>query len=264
MGMNMAKMQEMEEQSRRTIIWYSDGAASTVAGMLTLKTTPSAIPVYTATNSEHPDNVRYRSEVEEKLFGKKVIILQSEKYHDIWDVFDKTRWLVGVAGARCTTELKKKMRQQFERPNDIQVFGYTIEEQNRVERFVKNNPEIKVSTPLIDKGLSKEDCLEIIRQHDIELPMLYRLGYKNNNCIPCVKGQSGYYNKIRKDFPEAFDRMAKVERELDVAINKTYAGDGERKRVFLDELPEDMGRYETEPSVSCGLFCGQYLEDETV
>lgn len=257
----MAKMQEMEALNRRVVCWFSCGAASAVAAKIALEKYPDAILCYTDTGSEHEDSRRFLHDIE-KWLGKSVYILKNETYQDIWQVFDVTRWLVGVAGARCTTELKKKVRQKFEEPGDIQVFGYTIEEKQRLDRFAKNNPEINVWCPLIDKKLSKPDCLDIITQAGIELPEMYKLGYLNNNCIGCVKGQSGYWNKIRKDFPDVFERMSKVERELNVAINKTYAGDGERKRVFLDELPPDMGRYETEPSISCGLFCGQYLEDE--
>jgi hypothetical protein len=89
----------------------------------------------------------------------------------------------------------------------------------------------------------------------IEIPAMYKLGYTNNNCIGCVKGQQGYWNKIRIDFPEVFERMAKLERELNVAINKTYAGDGKRKRVFLDELDPQAGRYTMEPNIECGVLC---------
>jgi len=80
------------------------------------------------------------------------------------------------------------------------------------------------------------------------------MGYKNNNCIGCVKGGAGYWNKIRVDFPNVFKRMARQERKMNVAINKRYAG-GERKRVFLDELPPDMGNYFQEPDISCGPHC---------
>ncbi len=88
--------------------------------------------------------------------------------------------------------------------------------------------------------------------------MMYKLGYKNNNCIGCVKGQMGYWNKIKRDFPEAFDRMAKQERKMNVAICKTEElVDGKRKRirVFLDELPPGAGRYDDEPDFECGPQC---------
>lgn len=84
---------------------------------------------------------------------------------------------------------------------------------------------------------------------------MYKLGYNNNNCIGCVKGQAGYWNKIRIDFPEAFDRMAKQERKMGVAINKSYAGDGKRKRIFLDELDPKAGRDVPLPDIECGAIC---------
>ena len=80
------------------------------------------------------------------------------------------------------------MRKQFEKPNDIQVFGYTAEEQDRVDRFIDANNDVKLWSILIDKGLKKIDCLAMLQNAGIELPAMYKLGYHNNNCIGCVKG----------------------------------------------------------------------------
>ena len=126
----------------------------------------------------------------------------------------------------CTTELKKNVRKAYQRPDDLHVFGFTYDERHRVDRFYKENPDLAAWFPLVDQKITKKDCYKWLQDHKIELPMMYRLGYKNNNCIGCVKGQSGYWNKIRRDFPEAFERMAKMERKLNAAINKSYAGDG--------------------------------------
>jgi hypothetical protein len=57
------------------------------------------------------------------------------------------------------------------------------------------------------------------------------------------------------DFPEAFDRMAKQERKMNAAINKSYAGDKKRKRVFLDELDPKAGRGVPLPDIECGAIC---------
>jgi len=261
MGINMAKMQEMEKLDRRVVVWFSAGAASAVAAMLTVKKHPNAILVYIDTGSEYIGNWTFIADVS-KWTGREVIVLKSSEYKDIWDVFEKTRWLVGVHGARCTTELKKKVRQGFEQPTDLQVFGYTIEEEKRLARFEQNNPEMNIYSPLIEKKLSKTDCIEILKQANIEIPYLYTIGFKNNNCIGCPKGGQKYWGRIRRYFPSVYEKMARVERDLDVAINKSYALDGERKRLFLDELPEDIDITEPEPQMSCGLFCGQYMEDE--
>jgi hypothetical protein len=72
---------------------------------------------------------------------------------------------------------------------------------------------------------------------------MYKLGFHNNNCIGCVKGGMSYWNMIRKHFPEEFDKMAKLERELGRSCLKKY---------FLDELPEDAGRGQPPLVQECG------------
>lgn len=238
----------------RIVIWFSCGAASAVATKLALDQYKNRqiIINYCDTGSEHPDNYRFLSDCE-KLFGHKINILKSKKYKDTWDVFTKTNYLVGPKGARCTIELKKRLRFDFQKSGDLQVFGFTIEETSRANRFIDQNHDIAVLFPLIEKKYTKKDCFLFLENKGIALPVMYKLGYKNNNCIGCVKGQAGYWNKVRKDFPDVFEKMAKLERQLDVAICKTYKN-GKRTRIFLDELDEKAGKYQIE-NISCGLLC---------
>lgn len=242
----------------RFLSWFSCGDASAVAAKLAVERHPGCEVLYCNTLAyEHPDNSRFMYDVSLWL-GRSIKILSSTEYRDIYDVFERTRWLVGIGGARCTTELKKKVRLAYQRADDVHVFGFTADEGHRVERFRAENPDLFAEFPLFERGLTKADCHQIIRDASIELPTMYRLGYRNNNCIGCVKGQSGYWNKIRVDFPEAFDRMAKMERQLDAAICKVEGvTDGKRwrKRVFLDELRPDAGRYTVEPDIECGVLC---------
>ena len=235
----------------RIVSWFSCGAASAVA-------TKKAIEKYGSDNfiiascvveNEHPDNERFLQNCE-RWFGVQILRLRSEKYKDCWEVWEKTRYLAGIHGARCTTEMKKLVRQKFQKITDLQIFGFTSEESHRAKRFEENNPEVNLITPLIDLGLTKKDCFIELQKAKIELPAMYKLGYNNNNCIGCVKGGAGYWNKIRKDFPDVFDRMAKLERSLNAKITRYR-----NKRVFLDELPEDAGRNQKEPDMECGLWC---------
>jgi hypothetical protein len=245
--------------SQRVLAWFSCGDASAVAAKLAIDIYGDACEVlYCDTFAyEHPDNLRFFMDVERWL-GRSIKVLKSPDYADIYDVFHRTKWLVGVGGARCTTELKKNVRTAYQRPDDIHVFGFTADEQHRVDRFHKQNPDLTARFPLIEAGIKKAQCHTMIREAGIELPAMYRLGYTNNNCIGCVKGQSGYWNKIRRDFPEVFAKMAQTERQLNAAICKREGvTDGKRwrERVFLDELPPTAGRYEAEPDVECGVLC---------
>jgi len=242
---------------KKIVCWFSCGAPSAVAAKLAIAEVghENLQVVYQDTGSEHSDNKRFLSDVEDWL-QHEVIIIRSDKYADIWEVFQKERYLCGVAGARCTSELKRKVAERFlNLPNgETEVLGYSIEERGRVARFIENNPERTLWPILIERNLNKGDCLGILASAKIEIPKMYKMGYRNNNCIGCVKGGAGYWNKIRVDFPEVFARMAAQERDLNVAINKRYDGP-KRIRVFLDELDPNAGNYRSEPSISCGLFC---------
>lgn len=239
----------------RTVCWFSCGAASAVAAKLTLKTTPDAVIACVVIPGEHEDNQRFLTDCED-WFGRPVIRLASKRYRDHWDVIEKRRFIVGPKGALCTTELKKMVRHEFQQADDIQVFGYTAEEVDRAARFRAQNFEVRLETPLIERGLTKADCLGMIERAGIQLPAMYRLGYQNNNCIGCVKGGMGYWNKIRVDFPEVFERMALAERSLSLKTGKkrTVLKDG-RKRVFLDELEPGRGDYKSEADIECSLMC---------
>ena len=239
----------------RTVVWFSAGAASAIAAKLTIAQNQSDLVIaYTDPGSEHPDNKRFLDDCEQ-WFGHPIIRLKSKKYADTWAVFEHG-YLVSPYGAMCTAELKKKVRRDFQLPDDIHVFGYTSEEQHRADRFREQNIEVDLRTPLIEYGLTKDDCLAMIERAGIELPAMYKLGYRNNNCIGCVKGGMGYWNKIRKDFPDTFERMAQVERKLNISILRS-----ESKSVFLDELDPDRGNHSDEPSFECSLLCTIAEED---
>lgn len=229
----------------RVLVWFSCGAASACAAKLTLDQYPDAEILYCDTLAhEHPDNRRFIADVE-KWIGKEIKILKSEKYQDIFDVFDKTDWLVGHGMAKCTHKLKIDVRKLYQLPDDIQVFGFDATEQKRIDNFIKENPELYLMFPLRDTGMNKQACLNMLMQAGIELPAMYKLGYKNNNCVGCVKGGKGYWNKIRADFPEAFERMSRQERKMNVKILD----------VFLDELDPSAGNYRSEFETECGVTC---------
>jgi len=246
----------------RIISYFSCGAASAVATKLALTTKDRPAENISVINfevkEEHPDNARFLKECE-AWFGVPVYTVGNDDYGRSADrVFRETRYLVGPRGARCTGELKKAMRWEYGLPDDIVVMGYTVEEKHRLKRLRQSEPLLQMWPILIERGLTKKDCLAILERAGIELPAMYKLGYHNNNCIGCVKGQAGYWNKIRIDFPERFAEMARIERELGRTICKrewTENGERKRERIYLDELPPDLGKYATEDEPQCGIFC---------
>lgn len=271
--------------SQRIVCWFSCGAASAVATKLAIeenlksKSPKELIVASIFLKNEHQDSERFKSERSE-WFGVPILDLKNEKYNaDVDTVIQKTRYMSGVRGARCTKELKKQVRLDWQKPDDIHVFGMTSEEESRIDNLIDSEPELELWAPLIDKGYTKPDCFKVLNDSGIELPEMYKLGYHNNNCIGCLKAAgAGYWNKIRVDFPDVFDRRAKQEKMINVALVKISANkirkywpevfeqmevDGyepkidvrNTMRIPLRYLPKDAGNHKDMDIGACGFFC---------
>ena len=124
----------------RVVSWFSCGAASAVATKLAIQKYGDAVEVfYTDTGSEHPDNHRFLSDCE-KWFNLKITTLKSDKYSNIWEVFEKKRFLCSPQGAPCTGAMKKEPANGIWKIGDVEVFGYTADEKHRLDRWKKDNP----------------------------------------------------------------------------------------------------------------------------
>jgi hypothetical protein len=209
----------------------------------------NVLPIYFHITSAHEDNARFKKQCEE-WYGREIQVQTSKRYGDQFDVIRKERYVNGPSGAKCTLELKKKVRQRIEKEMDYdgQVFGfeYSKKEINRAIRFREQYPDAKPLFPLIDHKMTKPESLYYLEQAGIKRPVMYTLGYGNNNCIGCVKGGMGYWNKIRVDFPDFFDRMVEAERDV---------GRSCLRGTFLDELDPQAGRQQKMIMPDCGNFC---------
>jgi len=246
----------IKKENPRTVVWVSAGAASAVAAKLTLSKKEATL-AYCATGAEHEDNDRFLTDLE-GWFSQPIERLKSKEFDDTWSVWEKRRYLAGISGAPCTVALKVTPRLEFQRPDDIHVFGYTADAPDvaRATRLRDTYPELSIETPLIDRGLDKSACLAMLINAGVSPPLTYELGFPNANCLPCVKATSpAYWALVRKNFPEKFDRMVKLSRELGVRLCRL---DGERS--FIDEIPEDFPT--TNPiSPSCDFLCAIAEQD---
>lgn len=252
-------------KGERIICWFSCGAASACATKLTLdvfgKDQP-VIPVYCDTSkNEHPDNARFIKDCE-NWFGVPITRITNEKYKSgtVEEVFQKKKFMSGFNGATCTGELKKVPRFEFAKPEDIHVFGFTHDEKSRISSFELRNPEMNLLWILRDHGKTKNQCYHTLLSAGIELPAMYAMGYKNNNCLGCVKATSpSYWQKVKRDFPEVFEIRSKQSREIGCRLVRV---DG--KRIFLDELPHDRVFPFKNENISCGPDCGASPSQEAI
>lgn len=238
-------------------VWFSCGAASAVAAMLTRQQYGDICNVRILNNpviEEDSDNVRFLRDVEAWI-GVPIETVTNHNYPtcSAVDVWDKRSFMSGPTGAPCTLELKKHARLQFEMDNDIDwhVLGFTAEEEKRFCNFQER--ERRNTLPiLIEAGMSKADCYMYLQDAGIKPPAIYERGYPNANCIRCVKATSPtYWNHVRKEDPHVFKLRAEQSRRIGAKLVR-YKG----KRIYLDELPADAkGRPMKNLDFECGIFC---------
>lgn len=217
----------------RRVRWLS-GAASAIATKLDLVAHPGGVVAHCETGSEDEDTDRFINDCE-TWFGVTVERLKSTEFADTWAVWEKRRYMSGIAGAPCTSELKITPRLAFQLPGDVHVFGYTADQRDveRAGHFRANYPDTAMVAPLIERGITKAGCLAMIMDAGIKPPRVYAMGFSNANCIPCVKATSpDYWALVRLKFPAQFDRAAKLSREIGCRLARIND-----ERVFIDEIP---------------------------
>lgn len=246
----------MPDHLPRIVCQFSCGAASAVATKLTLadyRATHDVQILNAFLANEHEDNRRFLADCE-AWFGRQVTVLRDEKYGaDIIEVFRRERFMKSQYGAPCTKLLKRRLLDSWKQPGDVMVLGYTVEEVDRLDDFRERNPDRPVIAPLIERGLGKEDCKAMIQRAGIELPIMYRMGYDNANCIGCVKGGEGYFRAIREDFPHQFEALCKVQDTLGSG-SYLHRHRDTNVRFSLRELGDGPVR-RNEKIPACSFFC---------
>lgn len=248
----------MTEPKQRVVCQFSCGAASAVATKLAIAQyggIHDVVILNAYLESEHEDNRRFADDCE-RWFGVPITIVQNEKYGASIDtVFEKVRYMNGQNGASCSTRLKREVLAKYAMPGDINVFGFTIEEVDRLVDRQIAMPDMSVVSPLVEQGLTKDDCKAMIQRAGIELPYMYRLGYRNANCPGCVKGGEKYWRAIDEDFPEIYERrMAQQESIGEGAYFFRNRKTGER--IGLRELRNKPGPVQRDENMpSCSFFC---------
>ena len=233
------------------VSWFSTGVSSAVATKLVITELDQIL--YTHIDDQHSDTLRFIKDCE-MWFGKEIQILTSQKAKSVEEACLSAGgkgYINGPTGASCTRTLKRQVRQHWENEigNDYKLtyfWGMDYSEQKRADRVCESLPEYKHRFPLIEHKIGKTEAHEILNASSIKRPAMYDLGYHNNNCVGCVKGGAGYWNKIRIDFPEVFMKRAELERKIGASCIKG---------IYLDELSPSKGRHQSPIVDECGLLC---------
>jgi 3'-phosphoadenosine 5'-phosphosulfate sulfotransferase (PAPS reductase)/FAD synthetase len=261
----------------KIIGWWSGGITSAVTCKLIVDIygVDNCRFIFIDTKNEDEDTYRFKKECED-WYGAEIETItglgDDKKYNKIQDVWYKNQSLNVANGAVCSSELKRAVREKWQKDNEWrhQAFGFELDEIKRAKSMLLNHQKTKPIFPLLMYGYTKKDCIKLVEDAGLEIPRMYQLGFSNNNCFQtgCVQGGIGYWQKIAREFPDKFNAMAKVEHELtDLKKNPVTMLKDQSKNgglVFLKphkdypdikDISMMKGR-EPKPLFECNGFCG--------
>lgn len=257
------------------ICWWSGGVTSAVACKLSadIYGVDNCRFIFIDTKNEDEDTYRFKNDCA-KWYGKKIETISRVgiDYESIEDIWYRFKSLNVANGAICSSELKRDLRKKWQKENTYkhQVFGFDLDEARRAKSMAINYPESKPIFPLMMYGLHKKNCIKIIEDEGIDIPIPYKYGFLNNNCFKtmCIQGGIGYWQMVGRIFPDKFNRMSVIEHELTNLKGKPVTMLKDQSKggglVFLKPHPDYpsvkdismMKGRKPRPLIECNGFCG--------
>lgn len=212
-------------------------------------------------HSESPDTIRYIKQVlkpyaaqhgiqwidvQRKRRDGTTVDLYDELHRPIRSIDIPVRMTNGAPGNRnCTVEFKiKPIAKWIKRnaPGCILGKGISIDEPHRATPS-RESDGYTSAYPLIELGISRSDCLRIVREAGLPQP-------PKSSCWFCPYKTTDQWITMRREKPELFTATAELERMLNqkrATIGKDaiyISGVGARKALPIDQaIPDQLGLF---------------------
>lgn len=130
--------------------------------------------------------------------------------HTIPAFISTDRGAVGLLMRQCTQDFKidmlmRKVRELRKGRDAVQWIGISLDEIHRMKP--SRLPYVEHRWPLIDLRMRRYDCLRWMKSHGYTEP-------PRSACVFCPYHSNAEWRRLRDDEPEAFERAAQFERDL--------------------------------------------------
>lgn len=218
-------------------VCLSSGVPSWAAARLLKDSGEHFIAAFADTLIEDEDNYRFLDDCVENLGCELTRLVDGRTP---WQVFRCHRYIGNSRVAPCSIELKRELLDRWaeERGTTAAVVGFTIGEEERRDRLTKKLAPREVRCPLIDAGMTADDCLDLADKHGLRIPRLYDLGFKHANCGGfCVRAGHEQFVLLAKHFPCRFAEHEREEDSLREVLGKDVSILRDRRGGMVRSLP---------------------------
>jgi 3'-phosphoadenosine 5'-phosphosulfate sulfotransferase (PAPS reductase)/FAD synthetase len=208
--------------------------------------------LFTDTLIEDQDLYRFMDDAE-KYFGIEIAKIADGRTP--FEVFKDTRFLGNSRLAKCSHILKqdtakKWIKENFKPEDTVLYLGIDWTEEHRTAAPTRNWSPYKVEFPMCEEPyVTKDEMLDYLKEVNIKIPRLYKLGFSHNNCGGmCVRAGQGHFANLLEKLPDNYKRIEEHEQEMREYLGKdvsilTRTRNGIKKQLTLTELRKEYEQY---------------------
>ena len=141
----------------------------------------------------------------------------------------RARWCTAMLKTRIVSRYLDRLRNEY---NVIQLVGLAADEQHRIDRQTNQDPTHR--HPLAEWGWTEADCLQYCYDLGFDWEGLYEI-FHRVSCWCCPLQSFDELRKLRKHFPDLWERLREMDRKTWRTFLKEYSVDDLDVRFAFEE-----------------------------
>ena len=236
----MHKMTDPVNKKINQIVSLSGGKDSTAMLLMMLERgEPIHSIVFFDTGWEFPQMLEHIDLLEERT-GIKIVRLKSERSFEYWMIERPLKDRKGYSWPSpirrwCTREKFNAINKYANQHKPwVQCIGYAADESERQSKeIIKRRKNLRF--PLIEWEITEDMALQYCRELGYQWGGLYNI-FRRASCFCCPLQRMGNLRKLRKHFPELWQRMLDMDSRIDKNVGfKDYKTVHDLERRFANE-----------------------------
>jgi len=179
--------------------------------------------IFADTMAEHPETYCYMDYFEEEFmakFGQKIIRISPITHPDLYPpsmrkpliqyCYDRQVVPFVTIGKFCSTGFKVKPIEKLlkrdytdETGMVAKLIAFSYEEKNRIPN-VDSNIVVRKQYPLVDEGIGRRQCFELIKEAGLSQP-------RKSRCYFCPYQDKTAWKRLWEEYPDLFKKSKKME-----------------------------------------------------
>lgn len=193
----------------RHILGLSGGKDSTALAILLHKDIPEMEYFFCDTHKELPETYEYLDRIKARL-GIHIHYLSAKRDFDHWLTLHggylpspKRRW--------CTEQMKIRPLEKFVGEDETISYVGIRADENR-DGYISTKPNIKPVFPFKERGMVKQDILNLLEESGIGMPDYYRWRSRSG-CFFCFFQRKYEWVMLAEEHPDLFAEAVRYEQE---------------------------------------------------